>query len=86
MKKIGMESQVCFRWDRGTIDGLFTTYLGLFKRRRHGLQTLALFIDRVKAFDSIQRETLLLFYAVMACLIISSRCLFGFTTSKSEDW
>jgi len=31
MKKIGMESQVGFRWDRGTIDGLFTTYLGLVK-------------------------------------------------------
>jgi len=27
MKRIGMESQIGFRWDRGTIDGLFTTYL-----------------------------------------------------------
>ena len=39
MKRIGMESQVGFRWDRGTIDGLFTTYLGLSKRKEHGLET-----------------------------------------------
>ena len=58
MKKIGMESQVGFRWDRGTIDGLFTTYLGLSKRKEHGLETWALFIDLVKAFDSVPREAL----------------------------
>jgi len=33
MKKIGMESQVGFRWDQGTIDGLFTTYLGRTRTR-----------------------------------------------------
>jgi len=58
MKRIGMESQVGFRWDRGTIDGLFTTYLGLSKRKEHGLETWALFIDLVKAFDSVPRDAL----------------------------
>ena len=75
MKRIGMESQVGFRWDRGTIDGLFTTYLGLSKRKEHGLETWALLIDLVKAFD-------LPFYVVMACLIILSRCSFGFTMGQ----
>ena len=58
MRKIGMESQVGFRWDRGRIDGLFTTYLGLSKRKEHGLETWALFIDLLKAFDSVPREAL----------------------------
>ena len=58
MNRIGMESQVDFRWDRGTIDGLFTTHLGLSKRKEHGLETWALFIDLVKAFDSVPREAL----------------------------
>ena len=66
MKKIGMESQVGFRWDRGTIDGLFTTYLGLSKRKEHGLETWALFIDLVKAFDSVPREAL---FAVLRRLV-----------------
>ena len=47
-----------FRWDRGTIGGLFTTCLGLSKRKEHGLETWALFIDLVKAFDSVPREAL----------------------------
>ena len=53
---IGMESQVGFRWDRGTIDGLFTTYLGLSKGKEHGLETWALFIGLEKAFDSAPRD------------------------------
>jgi len=47
---------VGFRWDRGTIDGLFTTYLGLSKQKELGLETWALFIDLVKAFDSVPRD------------------------------
>jgi len=58
MKRIGMESQVGFRWDRGTIDGLFTTYLGLSKRKEHGLETWALFIDLMKAFDLVPQVAL----------------------------
>jgi hypothetical protein len=58
MKTIGFDAQVGFRWDRGTIDGLFTTFVGLSKRKEHGLETWALFVDLVKAFDSVPRETL----------------------------
>ena len=46
-----MDSKTGFRPDRGTIDGLFTSFAGLHKRKEHGLETWALFIDLVKAFD-----------------------------------
>jgi hypothetical protein len=58
MKKFGFEAQVGFRWDRGTIDGLFTTFVGLSKRKEHGLEKWALFIDLVKAFETVPREAL----------------------------
>ena len=58
MEKFGFDAQVGFRWDRGTIDGLFATFVGLSKRKEHGLETWALFIDLVKAFDTVPREAL----------------------------
>ena len=58
MEKFGFDAQVGFRWDRGTTDGLFTTFVGLSKRKEHGLETWALFIDLVKAFDTVPREAL----------------------------
>jgi hypothetical protein len=58
MQKFGFGAQVGFRWDRGTIDGLFTAFVGLSKRKEHGLETWALFIDLVKAFDTVPREAL----------------------------
>ncbi len=39
MEEIGMDSQTGFRPDRGTTDGLFTTFVGLRKRKEHGLET-----------------------------------------------
>ena len=39
MEKFGFDAQVGFRWDRGTIDGLFATFVGLSKRKEHGLET-----------------------------------------------
>ena len=54
----GMEEQTGFRPERGTIDGSFSTNIGLQKRKEHGLPTWALFIDLVKAFDSVSREAL----------------------------
>ena len=56
MKEFGMDAQTGFRPDRGTIDGLFTTFVGLRKRKEHGLETWALFIDLVKTFDTVPRE------------------------------
>jgi len=54
----GMEERTGFRPERGTIDGSFSTNIGLQKRKEHGLPTWALFIDLVKAFDSVSREAL----------------------------
>jgi hypothetical protein len=58
MEEFGMYSQTGFRPDRGTTDGLFTTSIGLHKRKEHGLETWELFIDLVKAFDTVPREAL----------------------------
>lgn len=58
MEEEGMEEQAGFRQLRGTIDGLFATSIGLQKRKEHNLETWALFIDLVKAFDSVPREAL----------------------------
>ena len=39
MEEFGMDAQTDFRPDRGTIDGIFTTFVGLHKRKEHGLET-----------------------------------------------
>jgi hypothetical protein len=52
----GLEAQTGFRSNRGTIDGTFSINIALQKRKEHGLATWALFIDLVKAFDTIIRE------------------------------
>ena len=54
----GMEEQMGFRAFRGTIDGLFATVMGLQKRKEHNTETCALFIDLVKAFDTVPRDAL----------------------------
>ena len=54
----GLEAQTGFRSERGTIDGSFSTNIGLQKRKEHNLPTWALFIDLVKAFDTVSREAL----------------------------
>ena len=56
MEEEGMEEQAGFRQLRGTIDGMFAASMGLQKRKEHNLETWALFIDLVKAFDSVSRE------------------------------
>ena len=58
MGEEGMEEQAGFRQLRGTIDGMFAASMGLQKRMEHNLETWALFIDLVKAFDSVSREAL----------------------------
>jgi hypothetical protein len=58
MIQFGFYAQVGFQWNRGVIGGLFTTFVGLPKRKEHGLVTWALFIDRVEAFDTVPREAL----------------------------
>jgi hypothetical protein len=58
MEEFGIDSQTGFSPDRGNIDGLFTTFVGLHKRKEHGLETWALFIDLVKTFDTAPRVAL----------------------------
>ena len=55
-EKEGLEAQSGFRGQRGTIDGLFSVVMGLSKRKEHGLESWALFIDLVKAFDTVNRD------------------------------
>ena len=59
-EEVGSEEQNGFRCDRGTIDGLFTLRMALCKRREHNIDTWVLFIDLVKAFDSVNHEALFL--------------------------
>ena len=54
----GLEAQSGFRGMRGTIDGLFSVCVALQKRKEHNLSTWALFIDLVKAFDTVSRAAL----------------------------
>jgi hypothetical protein len=54
----GLEAQAGFRGKRGTIDGLFNAIIALMKRKEHNLATWGLFIDLVKAFDSVNRAAL----------------------------
>jgi hypothetical protein len=54
----GLEAQCGFRWRRGTTDGLFPLYQALRKRKEHGLETFVLFLDLIKAFDSVPRDCL----------------------------
>ena len=55
MEKEGLEAQAGFRRLCGTIDGSFSTTLGLQKRQEHGLDTWCVFIDLIKAFDTVIR-------------------------------
>ena len=54
----GLEEQNGFMRQRGCCDGIFSVKLALQKRYEHGLSTWAVFIDLVKAFDSVPREGL----------------------------
>ena len=55
----GLEEQNGFMRQRGCCDGIFTVKMALQKRHEHGLGTWAVFIDLVKAFDSVPRNGLL---------------------------
>jgi hypothetical protein len=59
---IGMESQNGFTNKRGNRDGHFSVSVALQKRKEHNLPTWALYIDLVKAFDTVVRDAV---FAVM---------------------
>jgi hypothetical protein len=58
LQECGLESQSGFTPDRGTIDGLFSVFVALQKRKEHNLDSWILFVDLVKAFDSVPRAAL----------------------------
>ena len=55
-----VEEQNGFLPDRGCTDAVFALKVMLQKRKEHGLDTHVVFIDLVKAFDSVSREGLYL--------------------------
>jgi hypothetical protein len=58
MEEKGMDEQSGFRASRGTIDSLITTSIGLQKRKENDFDTWVLFVDLVKAFDTLPRGAL----------------------------
>lgn len=58
LEELGLEEQCGFMRRRSTTDGSFVLKVALQKRREHGLDTWVLFVDLVKAFDSIDRPLL----------------------------
>ena len=54
----GLEEQNGFMIQRGCCDSIFTVKMTLQKRHEHGLSTWAVFIDLVKASDSVPRNGL----------------------------
>jgi hypothetical protein len=58
LKEYGLEEQFGFMMERGCSDGIFTLKTAMAKRKEYNLETWALFIDLVKAFDTVPREGL----------------------------
>ena len=55
---LDIESQCGFRCGRGCRDAIFAVRLLLKKRKEHQLETWAVFVDLVKAFDTVNRDFL----------------------------
>ena len=58
LREVGIEEQNGFSGGRGCADGSFCIRQALKKRREHGLESWVLFVDLVKAFDSVPRGIL----------------------------
>jgi hypothetical protein len=58
LKEVGIEEQNGFMGGRGGSDGIFCIRQALKKRREHGKESWVLFVDLVKAFDSVPRDVL----------------------------
>ncbi len=79
MAEFGVDAQTGFGPDRGTIDGLFTTFVGLHKREEHGIETWALYIDLLKAFGTVSRGACSQYSVASVCPTTSSTSRFDFT-------
>jgi len=58
LKEVGIEEQNGFMGGGGGSDGIFCIRQALKKRREHGKGTWVLFVDLVKAFDTVPRDVL----------------------------
>ena len=58
IEDLDIESQCGFRCGRGCRDAIFAARLPLKKRKEHQLETWAVFVDLVKAFDTVNRDFL----------------------------
>ena len=63
----GMEEQCGSLNSKGCPDALFSLKTALQTRREHGLSTHVLFVDLVKAFDTVNHSFLLLVLKNMEC-------------------
>jgi Reverse transcriptase (RNA-dependent DNA polymerase) len=59
LRTVGVEYQNGFRGGRGCSDAIFALKMALLKRKEHGLGSWVLFVDLVKAFDSVDRTVML---------------------------
>jgi len=83
----GMEIQNGFMFGRGTPDGIASLLTAIRKRAEGGRQTYALFVDLIKAFDTVSRECMFLVlakYGVPEKLITIIKALYTGTTVKFE--
>ncbi len=58
IKKYGVETQYGLQPRRGTLDGLAVLRTALETRQYHGQGTWTLFVDLVKAFDTVDHKLL----------------------------
>ena len=58
MEQVAFEMQAGFRPERGTTDGFFAVMMGLMKRQEHGLESNGVYVDLVKAFDTVSQKAL----------------------------
>ena len=63
MQVIGLEAQCGFMPGKSTVDAIFTMRVSLQKRFRFQKDTWVLFVDFVKAFDTVPREMLFRVFA-----------------------
>ena len=59
LQKVGVESQNGFMLRRGRTDAIFSLKVALQKRKEHMQDSWVLFIDLVKAFDTVNRTALI---------------------------
>jgi hypothetical protein len=68
-----LEEQNGFKCERGTIDGLFGLKVALHKRKEHWLSSWVVYVDLIKAFDLVSRESMRSMRSMRGGFIFRSR-------------